>query len=31
MTIDHCYWEQDHEHYYVRQAEKEALKAHSQK
>jgi len=31
MTIDHHYWERDHEHHYARQAEKEALKFHSQK
>jgi len=31
MTIDHCYWEQDCEHYRARQAEKEALESHSQK
>ena len=31
MTIDHYYWEWDHEHYYVRQAEKEALESHFQK
>ena len=31
MTIDHCYWERDREHYHARQAEKEALKSHSQK
>ena len=31
MTIDHYYWEQDHEHHYARQAEKEALKSHSWK
>ena len=31
MTINHCYWEQDHECHCVRQAEKEALKSHSQK
>jgi len=28
MTIDHCYWEQDCEHYHARQAEKEALESH---
>ena len=31
MTIDHCYWEWDHERYHARQVEKEALKSHSQK
>ena len=31
MTIDHHYWEQDHECHCARQAEKEALKSHSQK
>jgi len=31
MTIDHCYWERDCECHHVRQAEKEALKSHSQK
>ena len=31
MTIDHHYWERDHEHHHARQAEKEALKSHSQK
>jgi len=31
MTIDHCYWERDHEHHRVRQAEKEALESHSRK
>ena len=31
MTIDHRYWERDHERHYARQAEKEALKSHSQK
>ena len=31
MTINHCYWKQDHEHYYARQVGKEALKSHSQK
>ena len=31
MTIDHCYWERDHEHHRVRQAEKEALESHSWK
>ena len=31
MTIDHHYWERDREHYHARQAEKEALKSHSQK
>ena len=31
MTIDHRYWERDHEHYCARQAEKETLKSHSQK
>ena len=31
MTIDHRYWERDHEHYCVRQVEKEALESHSQK
>ena len=29
MTIDHRYWERDHERHYVRQAEKEALESHS--
>jgi len=31
MTIDHRYWEHDHECHYARQVEKEALKSHSQK
>jgi len=31
MTIDHCYWERDHEHHRARQVEKEALKSHSWK
>ena len=31
MTINHHYWEQDHEHHRARQAEKEALESHSQK
>ena len=31
MAIDHRYWEQDCERYHARQAEKEALKSHSQK
>ena len=31
MTIDHCYWERDHERHYARQAEKEALEFHSRK
>jgi len=31
MTIDHCYWEQDREHYHARQVEKEALEFYSQK
>ena len=31
MTINHYYWERDREHYYTRQAEKEALKFHSWK
>ena len=31
MTIDHHYWERDHEHYHTRQAEKEALESHSWK
>jgi len=31
MTIDHRYWERDHERHRARQAEKEALKSHSQK
>ena len=31
MTIDHCYWEHNHECYCARQAEKEALESHSQK
>jgi len=31
MTIDHCYWERDHECHHARQAEKEALESHSQK
>jgi len=31
MTIDHCYWEQDHERHHTRQAEKETLKSHSWK
>jgi len=31
MTIDHRYWERDRECHRARQAEKEALKSHSQK
>ena len=31
MTINYCYWERDHEHYYTRQMEKEALESHSWK
>ena len=31
MTIDHCYWERDHERHRARQAEKEALESHSRK
>jgi len=31
ITIDHCYWERDHERHRVRQVEKEALESHSQK
>jgi len=31
MTIDHHYWERDHEHHRARQMEKEALKSHSWK
>jgi len=31
MTIDHCYWEQDHKHHHARQVEKEALESHSWK
>ena len=31
MTINHHYWERDHERHYARQAKKEALKSHSQK
>ena len=31
MTINHRYWEREHEHHRARQAEKEALKSHSQK
>ena len=31
MTINHCYWERDHEHHCARQAEKEALESHSWK
>ena len=31
ITIDHCYWKQDHERHHARQAEKEALESHSQK
>jgi len=31
MTIDHCYWERDHECHHARQAEKEALESHFQK
>ena len=31
MTIDHRYWERDRERHRARQAEKEALKSHSQK
>ena len=31
MTIDHRYWERDHECHHARQAEKEALESHSWK
>jgi len=31
ITIDHCYWERDHECHCARQAEKKALKSHSWK
>ena len=31
MTIDHRYWERDHEHHRARQAEKKVLESHSQK
>ena len=31
MTINHRYWERDHERHRARQAEKEALESHSQK
>jgi len=31
MTIDHCYWERDCEHYRARQAKKEALESYSRK
>jgi len=31
MTIDHRYWERDHERHCARQAEKEALESHSRK
>ena len=31
MTIDHHYWERDHEHHCIRQVEKEALESHFQK
>ena len=31
MTIDHRYWERDHERHHARQAEKEALESHSRK
>jgi len=31
MTIDHHYWERDHERHCARQAEKETLESHSQK
>ena len=31
MTIDHCYWERDHERHRVRQAEKEALESYFRK
>ena len=31
MTINYCYWEQDYECHWARQAEKEALKSHSWK
>ena len=31
ITIDHRYWEQDHEHHCARQAEKEALESHFRK
>ena len=31
MTIDHHYWERDHERHRARQAEKEALKSHFRK
>ena len=28
MTINHCYWEQDCEHYHARQVEKKTLESH---
>jgi len=31
MTINHRYWERDHECHYAKQAEKEALESHSRK
>ena len=31
MTIDHHYWERDHEYHHARQAEKEVLESHSWK
>jgi len=31
MTINHCYWEHNHECHHARQAEKEALESHSWK
>ena len=31
MTINHCYWEQDHKCHHARQMEKEALESHFQK
>jgi len=31
MTINHRYWERDHECHHARQAEKEALESHSRK
>jgi len=31
LTIDHRYWERDHERHCARQVEKEALESHSQK
>jgi len=31
ITINHHYWERDHEHHHARQVEKEAFESHSQK